>query len=391
MTLSMPPQLNGFSAEKLSEFLKIVENDHRFLYYADVIRAYLSTDSDAVANYQRDERSQVAIAACCNPKADLEFIITNFKKFALVAALNPSIDNKIATKIQEYEHGALPVFIAANEKTTDELRVFAALAHDQISHVTGDDVYDWFAESLDNYEENSNQSIAEILQLLCLESLGFFDKCVEGDIYFGSFLEFDDIEPEDKFWKAIGNLPRIPSEIYNHGVFAVINHVSRELAAEKALPEDLLTELSQDDTSLDSQDDNWFNSRSPRASVAFNVNTPPKLLSKIIADEIEKIESNSDYFDGSFDILFRVVGNKSLNDSHLDQIYYFLKNNVARCSNQFFYNDVTTMLEGSYYVDVPLMYNPVFPEIFLSKFNELGKLIEGAQGIQGPQGLQGIN
>ena len=389
MTLSMPPQLNGFSAEKLSEFQKIVENDHRFLYYADVIRAYLSTDSEAIANYQRDERTQVAIAACCNPKADLEFISTNFKKFALVAALNPSIDSKIATKIQEYEHGALPVFIAANENATEELKVFSALAYDQISHVTRDDVDNWFAESLDNYEENSNQSIAEILQLLCLESLGFFDKCVEGDIYFGSFLEFDDIEPEDKFWKAIGNLPRIPSEIYNNGVFAVINHVSRERAAEKALPEDLLTELSQDDTSLNSHDDNWFNSRSPRASVAFNVNTPPKLLSKIIADEIEKIESNSDYFDGSFDVLWRVAGNKSLNHSHLDQIYNFLKNNVARCSNQFFYNDVTTMLEGSYYVDVPLMYNPVFPEIFLSKFNELGKLIEGARGIQGQQGIQG--
>ena len=142
---------------------------------------------------------------------------------------------------------------------------------------------------------------------------------------------------------------------------------------------------------MNSQDDNWFNSRSPRASVAFNVNTPPKLLSKIIADEIEKIESNRDYFDGSFDILFRVAGNKSLNDSHLDQIYEFLMNNVARCSNRFFYDDVTYMLEGSYYVDVPLMHNPVFPETFLSKFNELGKLIEGAQGIQGPLGTQGIN
>ena len=49
------------------------------------------------------------------------------------------------------------------------------------------------------------------------------------------------------------------------------------------------------------------------------------------------------------------------------------------------------MLVGSYYVDVPLAHNPVFPEIFLSKFNELVKLIEGAQGIQGPQGIQGIN
>jgi len=375
----MPPRLNGFSAEKLSEFLKIVENDHRFLYYADVIRAYLSTDSEAIANYQRDQRTQVAIAACCNPKADMEFISTNFKKFALVAALNPALDSKIATQIQEYEHGALPVFIAANEKATDELKVFAALAHGPISRVTRDDVDNWFAESLDNYEENSNQSIAEILQLLCLESLGFFDKCVEGDIYFGAFLEFDDIEPKDKFWKAIGNLPRIPSEIYNDGAFAVINHVSRELAAEKALPEDLLTELAQDDTSLNSQDDNWFNSRSPRASVAFNVNTPPKLLSKIIADEIEKIESNSDYFDGSFDILWRVAGNKSLNHSHLDQIYEFLLSNVARCSNQYFYYDVIAMLVGSYYVDAPLMDNSAFPESFRSKFNEVGKLIEGEQ------------
>jgi hypothetical protein len=379
MTADVHLKLNGFSAEKLSEFLKIVENDPRFSYYADVIHAYLSTDSEAIAKYQRDERTQVAIAACCNPKADLEFISTNFKKFALVAALNPSIDSQIAAKILKYEHAALPVFIAANEKAEDELKVFSALAHDQISQVTGDDVDSWFAESLDNYEESSNQSLAEILQLLCLESLGFFDKCGEGDYSFWQMLEDSEIEPKDKFWKALGNLPRIPAEIYNGGEVAVNNHISRELAAEKALPGELLTELSQDDTALNFDSDNWFCSRSPRASVAFSIYTPSKLLSKIITDEIEKIQSNSDYFDGSFDILWRVAGNESLNDSHLTQIYEFLMSNVARCSNQYFYYDVISMLQGGNYVDAPLMDNPVFPESFLSKFNDLIKLIEGAK------------
>ena len=379
MTVDAHPKINGFGAEKLSEFLKIVENDHRFSYYADVIRAYLSTDSEAIANYQRDERTQVAIAACCNPKADLEFISTNFKKFALVATLNPSIHSKIAAKILKYEHGALPAFIAANEKAEDELKVFSALVHDQISQVTGEDVDSWFAESLDNYEESSNQSLAEILQLLCLESLGFFDKCGEGDYSFWQMLEDSEIEPKDKFWKALGNLPRIPAEIYNGGEVAVNNHISRELAAEKALPGELLTELSQDDTALNFDSDNWFCSRSPRASVAFSIYTPSKLLSKIITDEIEKIQSNSDYFDGSFDILWRVAGNESLNDSHLTQIYEFLMSNVARCSNQYFYYDVISMLQGGNYVDAPLMDNSVFPESFLSKFNDVIKLIEGAK------------
>jgi hypothetical protein len=379
MTADVHLKLNGFSAEKLSEFLKIVENDPRFSYYADVIHAYLSTDSEAIAKYQRDERTQVAIAACCNPKADLEFISTNFKKFALVAALNPSIDSQIAAKILKYEHAALPVFIAANEKAEDELKVFSALAHDQISQVTGDDVDSWFAESLDNYEESSNQSLAEILQLLCLESLGFFDKCGEGDYSFWQMLEDSEIEPKDKFWKALGNLPRIPAEIYNGGEVAVNNHISRELAAEKALPGELLTELSQDDTALNFDSDNWFCSRSPRASVAFSIYTPSKLLSKIITDEIEKIQTNSDYFDGSFDILWRVAGNESLNDSHLTQIYEFLMSNVARCSDQYFYYDVISMLQGGNYVDAPLMENSAFPESFLLKFNDLIKLIEGAK------------
>jgi hypothetical protein len=297
----------------------------------------------------------------------------------LVAALNPSLDSQIAAKILKYEHGALPAFIAANEKAEDELKVFSALVHDQISQVTGDDVDSWFAESLDNYEESSNQSLAEILQLLCLESLGFFDKCGEGDYSFWQMLEDSEIEPKDKFWKALGNLPRIPAEIYNGGEVAVNNHISRELAAEKALPGELLTELSQDDTALNFDSDNWFCSRSPRASVAFSIYTPSKLLSKIITDEIEKIQSNSDYFDGSFDILWRVAGNESLNDSHLTQIYEFLMSNVARCSNQYFYYDVISMLQGGNYVDAPLMENSAFPESFLSKFNNVIKLIEGAK------------
>ncbi|TRZ84392.1 MAG: hypothetical protein D4R83_08870 [Streptomycetaceae bacterium] len=86
MALDLRTKLNGFTIETLRQHLAKIEKDSTFSYYADVIRAFLSTDTEEVAKYQHDERSQVAIAACCNPLADLEFLNSNFKKFALVAA-----------------------------------------------------------------------------------------------------------------------------------------------------------------------------------------------------------------------------------------------------------------------------------------------------------------
>ena len=97
MALDLRTKLNGFSIETLKQHLAKIESDSAYSYYADVIRAFLSNNAEDVAKYQQDERSQVAIAACCNPLADLEFINSNFKKFALVAALNPSLNDKIAT------------------------------------------------------------------------------------------------------------------------------------------------------------------------------------------------------------------------------------------------------------------------------------------------------
>ena len=74
-----------------------------------------------------------------------------------------------------------------------------------------------------------------------------------------------------------------------------------------------------------------------------------------------------------------MAGNESLKESHLNQIYEFLMNNVARCSDRHFYYDAISMLQGGNYVDAPLMDNSAFPESFLSKFNDLIKLIEGAK------------
>jgi hypothetical protein len=122
MALDLRTKLNGFSIETLRGHLAKIENDSAYSYYADVIRAFLSSDAKEVAKYQQDERPQVAIAACCNPLADLEFLNSNFKKFALVAALNPSINDKIATKIQKYEHCAIPAFIASNQKVEVETK-----------------------------------------------------------------------------------------------------------------------------------------------------------------------------------------------------------------------------------------------------------------------------
>ena len=71
MALDLRTKLNGFSIETLGQHLAKIENDAAYSYYSDVIRAFLSTDAGEVAKYQQDERSQVAIAACCNPLAYL--------------------------------------------------------------------------------------------------------------------------------------------------------------------------------------------------------------------------------------------------------------------------------------------------------------------------------
>ena len=377
MALDLRTKLNGFSIETLKQHLAKIESDSAYSYYSDVIRAFLSNDAEDVAKYQQDERSQVAIAACCNPLADLEFINSNFKKFALVAALNPSLNDKIATKIQKYEHGAIPAFIASNEKAEVELKVFSLLAHGQISEVTGEDIDDWYAESLDSYEESPSQALSEISQLLCLETLGFFNEGGDGDMPFWQMLEETDFEPEDKFWKVLGKLPRVPSIIYDGGAAAVNSHIAREVAAEKALPKDLIAELAQDDLRLAFDSDSWFISRSPRASVAFSIYTPPALLTQIIAEEVKMIESREEFEDDSLAVLWRVAGNESLKTSHIDQIYDFVSKNLDKFSDDMFDYDVLSLLQGGNYVDAPLLSNSAFPPEFKEKFEALLKQIEG--------------
>ena len=379
MALDLRTKLNGFSIETLKQHLAKIESDSAYSYYADVIRAFLSNNAEDVAKYQQDERSQVAIAACCNPLADLEFINSNFKKFALVAALNPSLNDKIATKIQKYEHGAIPAFIASNEKAEVELKVFSLLAHGQISEVTGEDIDDWYAESLDSYEESPSQALSEISQLLCLETLGFFNEGGDGDMPFWQMLEETDFEPEDKFWKVLGKLPRVPSIIYDGGAAAVNSHIAREVAAEKALPKDLIAELAQDDLRLAFDSDSWFISRSPRASVAFSIYTPSALLTQIIAEEIKMIESREEFEDDSLAVLWRVAGNESLKTSHIDQIYDFVSKNLDKFSDDMFDYDVLSLLQGGNYVDAPLLSNSAFPPEFKEKFEALIKQIEGRE------------
>ena len=378
MALDLRTQLNGFSIETLRGHLAKIENDPTYSYYADVIRAFLSSDAKEVAKYQQDVRSQVAIAACCNPLADLEFLNSNFKKFALVAALNPSINDKIATKIQKYEHCAIPAFIASNQKVEVELKVFSLLAHGQITEVTGEDIDNWYAESLDSYEESSSKALSEISQLLCLETLGFFNDDGYVDMPFWQMLEETDFEPEDKFWKVLGKLPRVPSMIYDGGSVAVNNHIAREVAAEKALSKDLITELSHDNTQLAFDSDSWFISRSPRASVAFSIYTPSTLLSQIITEEVKKIESSEEYVaENSLAVLWRIAANESLKASHIDQIYDFVSKNLNRFSDEMFDYDVLSLLQGGNYVDAPLLSNSAFPAEFKDKFEALIKQIEG--------------
>jgi len=379
MAIDMRTQLNGFSVETLGQHLETIKNEPVYSYYADVIRAFLSKDSEAVAKYQQDERTQVAIAACCNPLTNLEYLSSNFKKFALVAALNPSINGQIATKIQKYNHCAIPAFVASNKNAEVELKVFSLLAHGQITTLTGEDIDNWYAESLDKYEESPSQALAEISQLLCLESLGFFNEGGGGDMPFWQMLEDTDLEPQDKFWKLLGKLPRIPSEIYSEGEAAVNNHIAREIAAEKSLPKDLIEELAQDNCQLAFDSDSWFISRSPRTSVAFSVYTPAPLLSKIIDEEVKMIESAEKYVDGSLAVLWRVAGNESLKSAHINQIYEFVSKNISRSSDEMFYYDVVSMLQGGNYVDAPLLRNPAFPANMKEKFEELIKQLKGGK------------
>ena len=371
MSLDLRNTLDGFDKSALHEQLEKIANDERYAYYADVINAFTATDSKAVSEFQRDARFLVAAAASCNPLADLEVLNKNLKKFALVAALNPSINQKILGNLQKYEHPALAVFLASNPAADPEAKVFSLLAYGQVGDVDEDSIDSWFEHSLDEYEESSAQSIAEISQLLTLEILGFFKE--GGEFPFWQMLEDTQLEPEDKLWKVLGALPRVPKEIYSESAIAINTHVARELAAEKSLSKDLYEQLVVDDCQLGediNNSDSWFISRSPRASVAFS-NSKGELLSQIIQEEIALIESATAYQDGSMSVLWRIAGNPNLKATHIKLLQEFVSRNLVRCSDEMFNYDLLSMLEGGAYVDAPLLNNPSFPLESVSNFEAL--------------------
>lgn len=371
MTLDLRSTLDGFAVENLQEQLNSIQNDARYTYYADVIRAFLSQDAQEVKVFQEDPRFLVSVAASANPKADLTLLAKNIKKFALVAAINPALDHKLLNSLQKFEHPAIPVFLAANSSNDPELKVFSLLAHGQGSDVDEDSIDSWFEYSLEEFEESPAQSIAEISQLLALELLGLFKE--GGEFPFWQMLEDIDLEPEDKLWKALGALPRVPKEIYSATPIAINTHVARELAAEKSLTKELLEELVQDDCRLGqdiNNSDSWFISRSPRASVAFS-NSNGELLSQIIQEETAFIESSTAYQVGSMSVLWRIAGNPNLKPSHINLLQTFVSRNLFRCSDEMFNYDLLSMLEGGAYVDAPLLNNPSFPPESVSNFEAL--------------------
>jgi hypothetical protein len=371
MSLDLRTTLDGFDKSALNEQLEKIASDERYAYYADVINAFTTTNTKAVSEFQQDARFLVAAAASCNPLADLEVLNKYLKKFALVAALNPSINQKILGNLQKYEHPALAVFLASNPAADPEAKVFSLLAYGQVGDVDEDSIDSWFEHSLDEYEESSAQSIAEISQLLTLEILGFFKE--GGEFPFWQMLEDTQLEPEDKLWKVLGALPRVPKEIYSESPIAINTHVARELAAEKSLSKDLYEQLVVDDCQLGediNNSDSWFISRSPRASVAFS-NSKGELLSQIIQEEIALIESATAYQDGSMSVLWRIAGNPNLKAIHIKLLQEFVSRNLVRCSDEMFNYDLLSMLEGGAFVDAPLLNNPSFPPESVSSFEAL--------------------
>jgi hypothetical protein len=377
--LDLRSTLDGFSVENLKQHLSQIDNDPRYSYYADILRAYLSENTEEVRQFQEDNRSLVSTAASCNPLADLSLIAKNIKKFALVAAINPALDHKLLNSLQKFEHPAIPVFLSANPSADPELKVFSLLAHGQTSDVGEDSIDSWFEYSLDEYEESPSQSIAEISQLLTLEMLGYFKE--GGEFPFWQMLEDIDLEPQDKLWKVLGALPRVPAQIYSETPVAINIHVARELAAEKSLSKDAIEELIQDDSCLGegiNNSDSWFISRSPRASVAFSQFVNSEILTRLIQEEIAKIVSTPQYQENSMAVLWRIAGNVKLKPAHIVLIFDFASRNLSKCSDEMFNYDLLSMLTGGAYVDAPLLNNEAFPEELTSKFESLISDIEKA-------------
>ena len=76
MPLDLRLTLDGFSVEYLKHQLSQIDNDSRYSYYANILRAFLSENAEQVRQFQEDIRPLVSMAASCNPLAVVSKIST---------------------------------------------------------------------------------------------------------------------------------------------------------------------------------------------------------------------------------------------------------------------------------------------------------------------------
>ena len=374
MVLDLRSTLGGFGVEKLQDQLNVIEGDSRYSYYADIIRAFLSQDAGIVKEFQEDTRFMVAAAATCNPLADLSLLSIKLKNFAIVASLNPSINFKIFSALQEHEHPAISTFTAANSTADPEAKVFSALAYEQVEIIDENIIDGWYEHSLDMYKEAPSQSISEILQLLTLEILGFYSE--GGDFPLWQMLEDSALEPTDKLWKVFASLPRVPKEIYYKSPMAINILIARECAAGSSLSKESEEELVQDDCQLGSdfgQSDTWFITGSPRATIAL-VAKREDLLTRIIQEEVANIESgvgDDPAGIGRMFVLWRIAGNVNLKLVHIKLIHDFVIRNRPNFSDWGENWSLEEMIEGGAFVDLPLLTNPSLPNEYKNVFESV--------------------
>jgi hypothetical protein len=112
--------------------------------------------------------------------------------------------------------------------------------------------------------------------------------------------------------------------------------------------------------------------------VAFSQFVGSENLTRLIQEEISKIEAAPAYQDGSMAVLWRIAGNVKLKPAHISLIFDFASRNLPKCSEEMFNYDLLSMLAGGAYVDAPLLNNEAFPEELTSKFESLISDIEKA-------------
>jgi hypothetical protein len=301
--------------------------------------------------------------------ADLKEFDLIYRKYALALSVNQSLSEDQRKKLIEYKHNFIPFSIALNSEISKSSK--STFLDSMIDKIDMNLIDDWFSESYDSMEVNTGESLTEILQLLSLELLGFFGE--GGDFPFWQLLEDSDLDPTHTLWSELSRLPKIPKILFQESPFAINLHIARELAGEKAIPSELLYELAYDDCNLASVDngDLWFATRSPRASVASNKYSPAELISQIIFEEITSIEKSDVYEDESLSVLWRVVGNSSITEKHIELILDFVSRSLERCADSSYKYDVLSLLEGGKYVDLPLIENSNLIDIHVERIKKL--------------------